>query len=427
MESEKLKEILLDQKRVFNRQRGLIMREIDLDKYVSSSLVVIISGIRRCGKSSLLYLIKEKMELKEKDYLYFNFDDERIACDAAIFDRLYNIHRELYGIEPVLFLDEIQNIPGWEKFVNRMFEQNIKVFVTGSNARLSSSEISTSLTGRNRVIELMPFSFREYLALSGTQFELHRLDSVTRARLKKNFDFYFKKGGFPLVAKENDMEIINAYFQDILYRDIVARFKLTQVEELKQIGLYFMSNVGKLFSYSTLQKVSGVKSTSSVKHYLDCYAQAYLFFYLKKFDFSVQKQILNPRKLYVIDQAFASRIGFNFSENRGRILENIVFLELKRRGSDIFYHKNRHECDFVIRENLKVNEAIQVCYFLEPTNIDREYSGLLEAMKTYQLEQGTILTYEQEYTCEIESFPVKIVPVWKWLLTTAHEKPTMRN
>lgn len=416
METGKLKEIILDQQYAFNKKSGLIERDIELKKYISSSLVIIISGIRRCGKSSLLYLIKEKMKLKEEEYLYFNFDDERIINDVSILDKLYNIHLELYDREPVLFFDEIQNISGWEKFINRMFEKNIKIFVTGSNAKLLSSEISTSLTGRNKVIELSPFSFKEFLVLSGNKYDLKKLDSMTKNRIKKDFDFYLQKGGFPLVDKEDDLELINFYFQDILYRDIIARFKLTQTEEIKQIGLYFMSNIGKLFSYSTLQNISGVKSLSSIKAYLDYYSQTYLFFYLKKFDFSIKKQILNPKKVYVIDQAFATRIGFNFSENKGRILENIVFLELKRRNKEIYYHHGKHECDFVVKEDCKINEAIQVCYFIDQNNESRERGGLLEAMRTYNLEKGIILTYDQEYSFEIESLPVDVVPVWKWLL-----------
>lgn len=416
METGKLKEIVLDQQDVFNKKTDLIARDIELTKYISSSLVVVISGIRRCGKSSLLYLIKEEMKLKEGDYLYFNFDDERITNDISILDQLYNIHLELYDREPVLFFDEIQNISGWEKFINRMFEKNIKVFVTGSNAKLLSSEISTSLTGRNKVIELTPFSFKEFLVLSGNKYDLKKINSTSKNKIKKDFDFYFKKGGFPLVDKEDDLELINSYFQDILYRDIIARFKLTQTEEIKQIGIYFMSNIGKLFSYSTLKNISGVKSSSSIKAYLDYYSQTYLFFYLKKFDFSIKKQILNPKKVYVIDQAFATRIGFNFSENKGRILENIVFLELKRRSKEVYYHQGKNECDFIIKDALEINEAIQVCYFINPNNENREIQGLLEAMKKYDLKNGLILTYEQEYFFETESLSINVIPVWKWLL-----------
>ena len=222
--------------------------------------------------------------------------------------------------------------------------------------------------------------------------------------------------GFPLVVKENDIELINSYFQDILYRDIISRYSLTQVNEIKQIGLYFAVNVGKLFSYSTLQKISGVKSLSSVKDYLYYYAQSYLFFYLKKFDYSLKKQIMNPKKVYTIDPGFANRIGFNFSENKGRILENIVFLELLRRSKDIYYYSGKNECDFVIKEGLEIIEAIQVSYHINVNNEQREYGGLQEAMNVYNLKQGLLLSYDTEKSIQSGSTEIKVIPVWKWLL-----------
>jgi len=408
---------MFDQKDVFNSRKHLIHRDIEMGKYISTSQVVIISGIRRCGKSSLMFLIKEKMNLKDSEYCYFNFDDERIIADISILDNIYNLHLEVYGKEPVLFLDEIQNIANWEKFVNRMYEQGIKVFVTGSNAKLLSSEISTSLTGRNKSIELYPFSFSEYLRFIGNNYNLNKLNSKSKALLLKDFNNYFETGGFPLVVKENDTELINAYFQDILYRDIISRYRLTQVNEIKQIGLYFASNIGKLFSYSTLQEISGVKSLSSIKDYLFYYEQSYLFFYLKKFDYSVKKQIMNPKKVYTIDPAFAHRLGFNFSANKGRILENIVYLELLRRGKEVYYHSGKKECDFVIKEGLKVVEAIQVAYQVNINNHEREYQGLQEAMLTYDLKEGLVINYNSDESFIPTNDGIKVIPVWKWLLT----------
>lgn len=407
---------MFDQKDVFNSKKHLIYRDIEMEKYITTSQVVIISGIRRCGKSSLLFLIKEKMNLKEPDYCYFNFDDERIISDIYILEHIYNLHIEVYGKEPVLFLDEIQNIDNWEKFVNRMYEQGKKVYVTGSNAKLLSSEISTSLTGRNKLIELYPFSFSEYLRFIGNSYNLERLTQTSKSLLLKDFNAYFETGGFPLVVKENDTELINAYFQDILYRDIISRYRLTQVNEIKQIGLYFASNIGKLFSYSTLQEISGVKSLSSIKDYLYYYEQSYLYFYLKKFDYSVKKQIMNPKKVYTIDPAFAHRLGFNFSGNKGRILENIVFLELLRRGKEVYYHSGKKECDFVVKEGLTIVEAIQVAYQLNNSNYERENQGLLEAMKNYDLKQGLILTYNADESFIPDNPGIKNLPVWQWLL-----------
>lgn len=416
MNKDKLREVLIDQKDFFNSKKNLISRDIELGKYINTRQVVVISGIRRCGKSSLLFLIKKEMRLKEAEYCYFNFDDERIIPDATILEDIFNLHLEIYGKQPILFLDEIQNIYRWEKFVNRIYEQGIKVFVTGSNARLLSSEISTSLTGRNKCIELFPFSFSEYLRFINAEYKLQNLTSKEKALLLKNFNNYAQKGGFPLVVREDDTELINDYFRDILYRDIIARFRLSKVVELKQIGLFLAANVGKLFSYSTLQKISGIKSLSSIKTYLEYYEQSYLFFYLKKFDFSIKKQIMNPKKTYIIDPAFANRLGFRFTENKGRILENIVFIELLRHGKEIYYYSGKNECDFVLKEGINITTAIQVCYQLNPKNIKREYNGLKEAMQIYGLEKGTLITaYQTERPEEIPD-EIEILPAWKWLL-----------
>ncbi len=416
MDKERLREILFDQKDFFNSKKHLIRRDIDLKKYISSRQIIIISGIRRCGKSSLLFLIKQEMNLKEADYCYFNFDDERITPDISILEEIYNIHIEIYGKEPVLFLDEIQNIKGWEKFVNRMYEQEVKILVSGSNANLLSSEISTSLTGRNKLIELFPFSFNEYLRFKEKKYDLKRINTKTKTLILRDFNHYFKTGGLPLVIKENDLELINSYFQDILYRDIISRYRLTRVNEIKQIGLYFAANTGKIFSYATLQKISGVKSTSSIKDYLYYYAQSYLFLYIKKFNYSIKKQMMNPKKVYTIDQGFANRIGFNFSENKGRILENIVYVELLRRGKDVYYHSDKNECDFVIKEGLNIIEAIQVSYRININNEQREYGGLQEAMKLYNLQKGLLLTYDEEKNEQPVPNGIKLMPVWKWLL-----------
>ncbi len=416
MNKDRLKEIMLDQKKTFSGHVGLIERDIDLDKYLSSEQVVVITGIRRCGKSSLLYLIQQRMQLKEEDYCYFNFDDERIIGDVSILEKIDHIHQETYGKEAILFLDEIQIINGWEKFVNRLYEQNRKIFVTGSNASLLSSEISTSLTGRNKTIELTPFSFNEYCRLKEIPFNLERLSVKEKPILMKAFNGFMEKGGFPLVIKENDLELLDAYFKDILYRDIIARHHITQVDELKQIGLYFFANISKLFSYSTLQKMTGIKSTSSINEYLFYYSQSFLFYYVRKFDYSLKKQILNPRKVYAADQGFSTRIGFNFSSNKGRILENLIFLELLNRKKDIFYYSGKGECDFIVKQGLDVIEVIQVCYILSRENIEREIAGLTEAMTKFKLDNGCLIIYDSEIDESELPGNIQMTHAWKWLL-----------
>jgi len=416
MNIEQLKEIYLDQKRVFVKKDKLIDRTIDLTKYINTSQIVVITGVRRSGKSSLLYLISKRMKLKEQDYCYLNLDDERIPQDISILEDVYSLHRKMYQNEPVFFFDEVQNIKGWERFVNRLYEKGAKVFVTGSNATLLSSEISTSLTGRNKTLELLPFSFEEYLRFKKANIDINRLDSDAKALLMAHFDSFIKTGGFPLVVKEDDTELLDTYFKDILYRDIIARYRVTQVEEIKQIGTYFAANVAKLFSISTLQKITGIKSTASINDYLHYYAQSFLYYFIRKFDYSVKKQILNPRKVYAVDQGLAKRIGFNFSENKGRILENIVFLQLLRQKAEVFYFSHKNECDFVIKQGVDVTKAIQVCYTLSHDNYDREVNGLSEAVNEFNLPGGLLLVYDSAIKQEYLPENIELVNVWRWLM-----------
>lgn len=416
MTKEQLKEIYLDQKRVFAKKEGLIDRDINLEKYLQTSQIVVITGVRRSGKSSLLYLISKQLNLQEQDYCYLNLDDERIPQNISIFEDIYSLHRQMYQKEPVFFFDEVQNIKGWEQFVNRLYESGSKIYITGSNATLLSSEISTTLTGRNKTLELLPFSFSEYLRFKNWNVDINSMDSEAKAQVIKAFDIFMKSGGFPLVVKEDDTELLDAYFKDILYRDIIARYRVSQLEEIKQIGIYFAANVAKLFSISTLQKISGIKSTASINDYLHYYAQSYLYYYIRKFDFSIKKQILNPRKVYAVDQGLANRIGFSFSENKGRVLENIVYLQLLRQNEEVFYFSKKNECDFVIKQGMKVTKAIQVCYSLNQENLDRELKGLLEPMEEFNLQKGQLIVYNTEIKQESLPEKVQLKYIWQWLM-----------
>lgn len=395
MDTSRVHQILIDQKESFDHKSGLIERDIALSPFIETQQVVIISGIRRCGKSSLLYLIKEKMQLNESEYCYFNFDDERVWAETSLPDLIYQQHLSIYAKEPVFFFDEIQNIPKWEKFVNRMYEKGYKFFITGSNAQLLSSEISTSLTGRNKVLHLFPFSFLEYLRLKASSISLTRMTSAQKALVKHHAQGYLQMGGFPLILKEDNLDILSDYFRDILYRDIIARYGLSRTEEIRQLAIFLASHVGKRFSYRTLLTVSGLKSTHSVKDYLDYFRQSYLFYTVKKFDYSIKKQNANPQKVYAVDSAFANKLGFRFTEDRGRLLENVIYIELLRRKKEVFYHSDGGaECDFIVREGIKVTAALQVCWTLHHENLNRELGGLQSALSTYDLDRGLLIVWE---------------------------------
>lgn len=416
MDKRHLREVLVDQKEVFQNKSGIIKRDLPLDNYLNTSQIVVITGVRRCGKSSLLFLIKNELGLSLSDYCYCNFDDERITFYPDLLNDIYTLHLEMYRNEPVFFFDEIQEIPGWEKFVNRMYEQGRKVFITGSNATMLSSEISSSLTGRNRALELFPFSFSEYLRMEGKAYQPERLSVKQRSLLLSDLSAYMETGGFPLVVKEKDTEIAHALFQDILYRDIAVRYKLSNIGEVRQIALYLATNSTKLFSYATLQTISGLKSLSSVKNYLQYFEASYLFYYLKKFDYSLKKQIMNSRKVFAVDTAIPNRLGFRFSENKGRLLENVVFVELKRRGCELYYFSGKFECDFLVKENLLITEAIQVTYTLNADNFSREMGGLREAMQSFKIPKGTLIVFDDNKYPVGLTEGVSVIPAHEWLL-----------
>jgi len=415
MNNQQLKEILADQRESFNRERHLIEREVELSSYLSTSLVVVITGVRRCGKSSILYLIRKKLALEEPDYCYVNLDDERIVRSSGLLQQIYMLHIETYNKEPVFFFDEIQTIPEWERFVNRMYEKGLKLFITGSNASLLSSEIASSLTGRNKTLHLYPFSFTEFLTYRDVTVAQEKLTSRYRARLKAYLGEYLLNGGFPLVVKERDIELIHPYFQDILYRDIIARYRIIQVNEIKQVALYLISNVGKLFSYSTLQTVAGIKSSQSVKSYVDYLEESFLLIFIRKFDYSVRKQMLNSRKVYAIDTGLCQRLGFSFTPNSGRLLENIVLLHLLRRGCEVYYHKEKKECDFVVKEGLAIVAAIQVCSVLHSENYKRELEGLQEALTTHKLKEGILLVDDVDIQTDLIPPQVQLIYIGDWL------------
>jgi uncharacterized protein len=332
---------------------------------------------------------------------------------------------ELVGTSDVsYFFDEIQNIPNWERWVNNLYGKGRKVFLTGSNSRLLSSEISTFLTGRNKVIKLFPFSFSEFLLLRGfivpQKSELvswtKNLTSDEIRRIFGYFNEYFEIGGFPLVDRNDDVQLSRQYFEDIVNKDIFSRYGIRHVKEVKDLILYLFSNTGTTFSYSTLKRLTDIKSLSTLKNYIDYLKNVFLLYTIDRFDFSIQKQKISSSKPYIADNSFYRTISFNFSENKGHRLENLVFLELLRRGKEVYYHKEKRECDFIVKEGLDISDAIQVSYDLSnPITRKRELEGVKEAMRKYNLDKGLILTFEDSEL--IPEQGITILPVWEWLLT----------
>lgn len=285
---------------------------------------------------------------------------------------------------------------------------------------MSSTEISTALTGRNRQITLYPFSFREFLAARNCPYQEKDLYlKEKKAEIRNLLKEYVRLGGFPEVVKNKDASLLEQYFKDILYRDIVARYSIRHIKEMKEVCLYLASNVGTICSYKNLKEVINSKNISTIKNYLEILENVFLFFKLNLFDYSIKKQIYNPGKFYSIDTGFSNSIGFHFSENIGRIYENLVFLELKRRDKEVYYWKsnNGKEVDFLTKKGTRITGAFQVCFDLEnKATKDREMSGLVAVGKELNVNQATVLTDNIEGEEKLGSLKVNILPLWKWLL-----------
>ena len=430
MEKEKLKELIIEHKEKFLKKTELVKREIqkDIAPLLNQREIIIITGVRRGGKSSLMRLISndliEKYDILQGNILYLNFEDERFTYfDINDFEQVYEIFLELY--HPVgrkyFFLDEIQNVKGWEKWLNRLYEfEDLKIFVTGSNATLLSSEIATALTGRNRQLIVYPFSFNEFLSLrsySITEKDFYLREK--RLEIKRLFDEYLKLGGFPEVLKISDNTLLEQYLKDIIYRDVIARYSIRNIKEIKELTLFLASNIGTIQSYNNLREMINVKSLNTIKNYLEMLENVFLFFKIDLFSFSVKKQIYNPSKIYSVDSALSNAIAFKFSENMGHIYENIVFIELQRRNKEVFYWKSKRgrEVDFVIKSGLKIDEAIQVCFsFTDKKTRDRELESLLSAKNELNVDNLVMITEDEKGEEVIDGATVRIIPLWKWLL-----------
>lgn len=378
--------------------------------------ITVISGVRRCGKSTLLHEIRANNT--EKDY-YFNFDDERlIHFTADDFQLLYEVFIELFGKQTTFYFDEIQNVAGWERFVRRLHDYKNKVYVAGSNASMLSRDLGTHLTGRYCQKELFPFSFAEFLEFQSGEIPLKSFFSTEeKVQLHGKFLKYFQQGGFPAYLQSGNSQYLKGLYESIIYRDVMVRNSLTNEKEILELVHYAASNTSRLFSYNSLTKVVGVKNATTVKNYLSFLEDTYLNFLVSKYDFSVKKQIQNPKKIYFIDLGVVRELGFHHSEDNGRLLENLVFIELKRRGKEIYYHAQKHECDFLIKEKNRIKEAIQVSWSIHnPATREREIAGLIEALTHHSLKGGLILTDDEEDEFVIKGFKIKVMPTWKWLL-----------
>jgi hypothetical protein len=289
------------------------------------------------------------------------------------------------------------------RYIRYKHDQGIKIIITGSNASLLSKELGTKLTGRHIDYEIFPFSYKEYL------------DFTKQKATENAFNKYLEQGGFPEYLIGKNELILQKMFKDILARDIIIRHNIRQTRLLEEVAVFLLSNSAKIVSLNKLTKSLGVKSTNTLSQYLSYLEDSYILQSIPQYSPSIKKQVINPKKIYAIDTGFIKANTLSFSEDLGRILETVVFLHLRRKYSKIFYYKEKNECDFIIKDKGSPIKALQVCHHLTEHNKHREYNGLIEALEDLQLQEGLIITQNQEETLKIQNRKIRVIPAWKWM------------
>ncbi len=402
-----------------------------MERYYKMDQVISLVGIRRSGKSTLMLqfakkLIEEK-GISKNNILYVNFEDSRFLGEYSL-DLLNNIY-EIYleNLMPearsTIFLDEVQNIEGWEKFVRSLNERKFaKIFVSGSNSHLLSSEFSTVLTGRQLPLIIYPLFFEEFLLFNKIEI-IDKLDLINKKiKIKKAFDEYLEFGGMPkqvfLKNSDDKFLLLRNYFEDILSRDLIHRFKIRQTEKIKTLAKFYFSNSSSLISFNGISKFLKIP-LSTIERFSEYLTYPFLIYFINKFSFSLKEQTVNPRKIYISDLGLRNAVSFDFSGNKGKLLENLVFLHLLKLDKEIYYYKTKNnlEVDFLLKEKQKIKSLIQVCLTLKDFKTkDREINALVKAMQELKLEQGLILTQDEEEMIEVEGKKIEVMPVYKWLL-----------
>jgi len=373
-----------------------------LPKLQSHALVV--SGIRRCGKSTLL---RQFVQKQKKPYFYLNFDDIRLTAfslsDFQLLDKAIADSDAGGSGTRLIFFDEIQSAERWELYIRQKLDEGFQVVITGSNASLLSRELGTRLTGRHLTKELFPFSYKEFLGFFNLTAGPESLSE------------YLHKGGFPEYLKSGNDDILLQLQSDILHRDIAVRYGIRDASSLRRLFVYLVSNPAQLFSPSKLINIAGVKSPTTVLEYISYLESSYLIQLLPCFAWSVKSQNLAPKKAYISDTGLIKTGSVSFSGNLGALLENFVFNTLRSKTTDLFYFsaKNGGECDFIVSPHEKPS-CIQVCWDLTPENQDREINGVLAAMDFFNLDCGTIISFNTEDIIQTAGKKIEVVPAWKF-------------
>jgi hypothetical protein len=392
--------------------------------------VLAVVGPRRAGKTYFLYQLIEDLLRAGKalrdDILFVDFEDYRLSdFRPDDMEKLLAAFHQMTGKPPrYLFFDEIQHLPSWSRVVRTLHNtRKYSIIVTGSNASLLSSEIATELRGRYEDCLILPFSFREFLRFRNIEWTPALLATPEVGLVLKAFDEYLRHGGFPepagLAGEAAKRRLLQAYFDTIFYKDVLDRHGIRARQLLDIVMKNILEAYAAAFSISAFEKqlkghgIAGSKR--SIADYLRYLEEAFFLIAVEKFDFSPRKRMMNPKKVFLMDAGF-SLLGGAFTENRGRLLENIVAIELFRNRRRAMYFKGKGECDFILQEGKRPAEAWQVCWELTGSNEKREVSGLVAARRELGIDKGGILTYNQEGNRTLAGTKITLMPVWKWLL-----------
>jgi len=400
---------------------------IDLDHL---KRVLAIVGPRRAGKTyymvQLIQSLLQTGRYTRQDILFVDFEDYRLSgFSKDDVEALFTAFHQLAGRQPrFLFFDEVQHLPDWSRVLRTLHNRRrFKIIVSGSNSELLHREVATELRGRYEDILMLPFSFREYLQHEDLAPSPASLHTAARGAIVAAFEKYLRHGGFPEIilagSASERRRLLQNYFRTIFYKDILERHNIRARYVLDALMSDLLETYSGTFSISRFEKqlknngLPGSKRT--ISNYLHHLQEAFFIIANEKFSFSPRRRLMNPKKVYLMDTGFAA-LGRPFSENRGRILENLVAVELFRREEDVYYFKGRHECDFIIKSGRRPTQALQVCWELTPRNEKRELAGLVEARRTLELSSGMILTFSQDGTREVDGWEIPVRPVWDWLI-----------
>lgn len=411
-----MKTIILNQRRERDElmSRPYLMRRSnqDTDLLLSSSLIKLITGPRRVGKSTQALLM-----LRDKNFAYLNFDNYSLldAWDANLVMRMLD---DVYPGYEYIMLDEVQNLDGWDLWVSELYRLGKNLVITGSNARMLSSEMATVLTGKYLQLEMLPFSLEEFF--DWNKLDLHCLNPEDKTNSLVLADDYLRNGGYPEVVASRQMTRSYLYtlFDSIVWKDVAKRHNVRNVTDLNNLAMYLVSNFCNPVSANDLTTELGFSSVNTTRKYMDYLHEPYLFYYLSRYNNKLKLMKKAPRKVYVVDNGFVTSKAFSLSDNLGRLLENQVFIELVRRGYDVertmFYYRSRNdkEVDFVLCKEAHIERLVQVCYDMSnPKTEKREVDSIVECAGELKCSNLVIVTNNDKRTIEKDGYKIDVVPI----------------